>query len=309
MRSRRQALREDFKRAESARDTARANQQAFEKELIRAETEARHLSGLAASRASELSSATAERPEAALAADVAAADVERRGCQTVLAVRRRELELADPEAVRLELSRAGKALELFDGTLAELVRETSTLEGELRMQGAVSLGEEIERLGGEIESGQERVRRLSLEADAARLLHSSLVAAQREARDHWLSPIKESVAPYLRLIQPGTEIELDDSTLEIRGLQRSGREEDFRRLSRGAREQVAVLTRLALAEVLKRGGHPATVILDDALVNTDEKRLARMHLVLQKAAESLQIIILTCRERDFRDLGAPIVRL
>lgn len=70
-----------------------------------------------------------------------------------------------------------------------------------------------------------------------------------------------------------------------------------------------MVTRIALAQVLKKGGHPATVILDDALVNTDEKRLERMHLVLQKAAEDLQIIILTCRERDFRGLGAPIVRL
>jgi uncharacterized protein YhaN len=70
-----------------------------------------------------------------------------------------------------------------------------------------------------------------------------------------------------------------------------------------------VVTRLALADVIKKGGHPATVILDDALVNTDERRLERMHHVLRKAAEGLQVIILTCRERDFRDIGAPIFRL
>ena len=51
------------------------------------------------------------------------------------------------------------------------------------------------------------------------------------------------------------------------------------------------------------------MILDDALVNTDETRLGRMHLVLQKAALGLQVLVLTCRESDFVTLGAPIRRL
>jgi hypothetical protein len=34
-----------------------------------------------------------------------------------------------------------------------------------------------------------------------------------------------------------------------------------------------------------------------------------MHLVLQKAAQALQVLVLTCRERDFLQLGAPIKRI
>jgi hypothetical protein len=34
-----------------------------------------------------------------------------------------------------------------------------------------------------------------------------------------------------------------------------------------------------------------------------------MHLVLHKAAQSMQILILTCRERDFVQLGAPMRRI
>jgi len=65
----------------------------------------------------------------------------------------------------------------------------------------------------------------------------------------------------------------------------------------------------SLAEILRGSGKPSVVILDDALVNTDEARLERMHLVLQKASRSLQILVLTCRERDFVQLGAPIRRI
>jgi len=77
----------------------------------------------------------------------------------------------------------------------------------------------------------------------------------------------------------------------------------------GAREQVAVITRLALADILKSSNLPSAVILDDALVNSDEKRLKRMHLVLRKAAENLQVLILTCRERDFLTIGGKLVRI
>jgi uncharacterized protein YhaN len=72
---------------------------------------------------------------------------------------------------------------------------------------------------------------------------------------------------------------------------------------------VAVITRLALADALRASGRPAAVILDDALVNADEGRLERMHLVLHKAARTLQILVLTCRERDFARLGAPMHRV
>jgi uncharacterized protein YhaN len=64
-----------------------------------------------------------------------------------------------------------------------------------------------------------------------------------------------------------------------------------------------------LADILRTSGQPSAIILDDALVNTDEGRLERMHLVLHKAAQALQVLVLTCRERDFLQLGAPIKRI
>ncbi|WP_206454900.1 AAA family ATPase [Aurantimonas marina] len=253
--------------------------------------------------------AEAKRSRAALAEDLAAAEVERTAKAVVLDQRQRELADVDPETVTLTLQSKRRALIEIRRQVVALREEAAALEGELGGHGLIALGEDIDRMAGEVTVLERRLGRLRLEAEASKLLHATLLTAQREAREHWLGPIKTQVAPYLRLIHPGTEIEFDETTLEIRGLHRAGVEEHFQRLSAGAREQVAVVTRIALAQVLKKGGHPTTVILDDALVNTDEKRLERMHLVLQKAAAELQIIVLTCRERDFRGLGAPLFRI
>lgn len=277
--------------------------------IARAEAEDAHRRADSDRLRRELSEAEAVRPRTALAEDLAAAELDRTAKVAVLDRRQRDLAAAEPETVQLTLEARRRALAEIRRTVAALKEETLRLEGELEATGATALGEDLARLEGEIGAGESRLARLRTEAAASAMLHATLLAAQREAREHWLGPIKTQVTPYLKLIHPGAAIELDDSTLEIRSLHRAGVEEDFKRLSAGAREQVAVVTRLALAQVLKKGGHPTAVILDDALVNTDEKRLERMHLVLRMASETLQIIVLTCRERDFRDLGAPIQRL
>lgn len=183
------------------------------------------------------------------------------------------------------------------------------LEVELRTLGRDGLGEQLAEVEGKLERVRLQAEAKEREGSAARLLHETLLEAQSESKDRWLGPVRERVRPYLRLIQPDTEVVLNEDTLELTGFVRGGHQEPFTALSVGAREQVAVITRLALAEILLGSGKPSAVILDDALVNTDEARLERMHLVLHRAARNLQILVLTCRERDFAQSGAPIRRM
>jgi uncharacterized protein YhaN len=117
------------------------------------------------------------------------------------------------------------------------------------------------------------------------------------------------VQPYLDLLFPGAELELGQDTLDIRHLRRGELDEPFDCLSIGTQEQLAILTRLAFADFLREKGQPAAVILDDALAYSDCNRFDRMQLVLRKASKNLQVIVLTCRERDYIGRGLPIVRL
>jgi uncharacterized protein YhaN len=108
---------------------------------------------------------------------------------------------------------------------------------------------------------------------------------------------------------PDAEIALDE-TLQISSVRRGGMgEEPFEQLSEGTREQIAILVRLALAELLRDRGLPAVVVLDDALVFADDLRMQRMFRILERAAERLQILVLTCRERLFEDLAGTRLHL
>ena len=79
-------------------------------------------------------------------------------------------------------------------------------------------------------------------------------------------------------------------------------EEEFEALSGGAKEQVSILVRLALAEVLGEK-EPLPVVLDDCLVNTDRERLGEMLRILYRASRKHQIIVFSCHDVDFERLG------
>ncbi len=141
------------------------------------------------------------------------------------------------------------------------------------------------------------------EAAILQLLLETLELAEGEAKTRYLAPVVSRVEPYLKMLLPGANIVLDED-LRIAAIQRAGQREDFDVLSGGTKEQLAVLTRLALAELLLGQGRPATVILDDALAFSDDDRIESMFDVLMRAGDKVQIIVLTCRKRLFTRLGA-----
>lgn len=83
--------------------------------------------------------------------------------------------------------------------------------------------------------------------------------------------------------------------LGLTSIMRSGVSEECGDLSRGTQEQLAVLTRLAFADMLLDKGEPVSLILDDPLVYSDNARLELMTDILASAAERMQVILLTCR--------------
>jgi uncharacterized protein YhaN len=112
----------------------------------------------------------------------------------------------------------------------------------------------------------------------------------------------ERIRPYLADIFPGANVWLDER-LRLQGLRGEQFDESFEMLSGGAQEQLALLVRLGLAEVLS-ADEPWPLVLDDVLVNTDPARIRRVQKALFAASRGLQVLLLTCHGPLFDTLGA-----
>jgi uncharacterized protein YhaN len=303
--------------------STRSREEAARKILAAAEKEHNeHTTRLAVARQTfdsvqEAVTATRRHLETAHA-EVSDADLQARsdtaqGSVTEKKLRKREAEdrlrAANPEEVQLRRDRAKATLKAVEGDQRRLRDEVIGLESRLAALGKSGIGELLEEARARAALATSRRDRLIADACAWDLLVNTLKNAERDAKEKFLEPILKTIDPFLRLLFPCARLALNEETLEISGITRASREEPYAALSIGTREQLSILVRLAFAVYLREKGYPAAVILDDALVYADDDRFERMQLALRKAAETVQILILTCRPRDWRQFGAPIRRL
>jgi uncharacterized protein YhaN len=250
--------------------------------------------------------ADALAPGTALDTEAAAAEQEaRRAEAAALAVPTQQ----EREAIELEIRRCEAERNTARTEDRRIADELSRLEGRLEQIEAEGLDEQIAAAEGERDRLGREIELLEARRAALNLLDETLRQAEEEATASWLEPVVQTLAPWLDRLIPGARATLDEATLQPAGLSRSGREETFAILSRGTQEQIAVLVRLAFAKILHRQGRPAPVILDDALVFSDDARIERMFEILGAASERMQIVLLTCRTGLFSRLGGQKLAL
>lgn len=235
-----------------------------------------------------------------------------------LALEKQQSNVADLEVQRgadsldqlkARISRLEKAIEGRREKRSDLETKKAGLQSRIAAADGAGLDEQIELRKRELELAQQVLGRSEREVKVLSLLLNTLRDAESKAKEAYLAPVLSKVRPYLESLFPGARIDIDEN-LEISGFSRgSGYSEQFHHLSMGTQEQVAVLVRLAFAKMLAEQGYPATVVLDDALVFSDDQRMERMFDVLNMAADDVQILILTCREQLFERLGGKALSL
>jgi uncharacterized protein YhaN len=215
---------------------------------------------------------------------------------------------ADPDAATERAQMTKTALANLDSETQRLEKTVERLKGSLETVGKAGPGEQCAALEADLNNATVRHATLDRDAQALRLLHQTIVDTERDANTQFLLPVVERVQPYLRRVLPGARVRFS-ADLAIEGLDRGETTEPFSSLSVGAREQVSVLTRIAFADLLASEGVAAPIILDDALVYSDNARFGDTVLALSLAAKRHQIIILTCHEDRYLKLGAPTTYL
>ena len=145
------------------------------------------------------------------------------------------------------------------------------------------------------------------QAWCARVAHDLIEHRKQAATKAVLSPLENRLtSAFAELTGDATRQVFLDERLQITGIGRC-REEAyaFDQLSQGAKEQLLLCLRLAVAQELSTE-EPQVLILDDVLVNTDPARQERILDVLGTQAEHLQILILTCHPDRYRGVGTHL---
>ncbi|MGX2041714.1 AAA family ATPase [Methylocaldum sp. MU1018] len=261
----------------------------------------------------ELSAARALLDAPDRAARVAATNrdlTDTRAEQSTLAARIETLALqlaeARPDILEQDVERFRLSAEQIEKRFNERRDQLMTLQVELQTAGAQGLEERRSELARDLAQAGRRVDELRRRADALDYLLKLLRDKRRALTRRLQAPLQKHLNRYLQLLFPGAYLGIDEN-LSPGPLTRTGSNGtelgDVEDLSFGAREQMGIISRLAYAGLLREAGRPTLIILDDALVHSDEERLAQMKRVLFDAATRHQILLFTCHPAKWRDLG------
>ena len=191
----------------------------------------------------------------------------------------------------------------------ELNIEIAGLQNRIQILEAEGLEERIALAEKQEESCKQERIWFEREIQILKLLQKILSEAEADAKERYLAPVVSKIRPHLQVLFPKSTVEIDDN-FKITGIVRNGDTvESFEHLSLGTKEQIAVLVRLAFAEMLIEQGKPAALILDDALVFSDDERITLMFDILSLAAKKMQVIVFTCRQKVFESLGGNQIRI
>lgn len=299
--------------AEAAEEGARQSLDQINQQLNQARVDAGNAQTVFESATRELAAAQSllDAPNRATRLSTAnQALVDARAEQDILANRietqSRQIAEANPDILRQDVERFRKSAEQLEKQHAERRDLLMRLEVELQTTGAQGLEERQAGAARDLEQAQRRVNELQRRAKALEYL-LNLLRDKRTALTRKLqAPLQKHLNRYLQLLFPHASLEIDEN-LSPGPLTRPGTNGSetglFETLSFGAREQMGVISRLAYADLLKEAGRPTLIILDDALVHSDEARLAQMKRLLFDAATRHQILLFTCHPANWRDLG------
>ena len=216
--------------------------------------------------------------------------------------------IAQRESEQLELraSRTRDALAADERALREKCDALLVVGERISVIGGEGLFERWQAAERQRARAERELAGIERRANAARRLFEALRAERDAARSHYAAPLADAIAELGRpLYGADFAVELSDDLTPVRRIL-GGKSLLASQLSAGAREQLALLARVAAARLA--GGVP--IWLDDALGHTDPERLAALGPLLAAAGESSQVIVLTCSPERFRSVpGARVVEL
>jgi energy-coupling factor transporter ATP-binding protein EcfA2 len=244
------------------------------------------------------------------AARTASELTELRAARHVAAARIEEL---NPQQVEAQLATMRPLPGRYETEQAARRERLAALAAQIALLSDNGPEESLERAKTHQAQVQRKWDELHRDAVAAKLLFETLERHRAQAWQRYAEPFRALVEKHAAgVFGPGVGITVSED-LTVSAKTSGGSTVPFDQLSAGAREQLALLGRIACAELITPpgaqdvGGVP--LILDDALGHTDRQRLNQLAAILDRAGSRVQIILLTHAPERFRIGTAHCVEL
>lgn len=222
---------------------------------------------------------------------------------------REELQRCDAAGVQRRLDNATALVSRLEADVKELDAEALRIETLMADRMASGPYDLLARAQQELESLSARQDGRERAARAVARLRETLFRHRDQAQLRYVAPFKERIEVLGRPVL-GEDLEVEigpDLVMVSRTL--AGVTVPFESLSVGAREQFALLGRLACADLVDEE-EGAPVMIDDALGYADPGRIRAIATVLNDVGTRAQIIVLTCQPERFGHIGrATVVRI
>lgn len=196
-----------------------------------------------------------------------------------------------------ELDAARDAVASSEAALAAATDELRKAEGRLDQLRGSGSRRAIDRAQEALTMANAEEDELRRDIDGWQLLRDTLRAVETEQGQHLGVALGGAIEQRLKRLTDGRYARLElDRDLRTAGLRAAGEARPIEVLSEGLKEQLATLVRLAIAEHLR-----TMVLLDDHLAQTDPQRVDWFRDLLREVGSKVQIVVLTCRPRDYLD--------
>lgn len=247
--------------------------------------------------------------DASLAQSLATAEAKRVSDAEALEASRAQLQAHDADGLEMLATNARELAKRLVNDLSRHDADLAAASIELEVRGRDGLRDKLDTALSRLGDTQRVHDSLASRARAARLLRSTMRMHRDSAQQRYVAPFRQAVESLGSIVfGPDFTVDIGDD-LSIRSRTSQGVTVPFESLSGGAKEQLALIGRLATAQLVSVDDG-APVILDDSLGFTDADRRRKLAAVINRIGSTSQIIILTCEPDRFSDIGsARVVRL
>ena len=199
-----------------------------------------------------------------------------------------------------EAARATRAVKQGQADIERLKERRAQAEGRAR-----ALGDPMV-LRSALEELKLRREELLAQEEALKLALESLEYADRALQERFSPLLAAHGLEYFAFLTDGRYDEITlarDLTAKARlSGDAVGWDTDY--LSDGTKDQLYLAMRLAVSELVLPAEQGCPIILDDALITFDQARLERALELLKTVAETRQVLLFTCHDREFNYFDA-----